>query len=460
MDLFHSLKATIITSQILSDSPLKTTQNYKTTLRTFISFTIFLSLLSFNTYALFFWSQEQNDVSFLFSGATTMMFTTVTYIASVLINYLYFEIIFRLFNKFLCPFKPNHNKFNEILRRKTIIRIFMGIAVITTSTVIACHTLKESNIWNIIVTCSSQVFYISIYIIHIQFLTFVIILSRCFYLINSKLLYLMKNTNILTNSTREMVDSADVCLHIQYCCRENKRRLINTLSELYDRLRMLTEQVNTTYFAHLLLDLLVIYCQLSFNLYRMFYMSFSYQQITTYQIDDISSIIISCSFEIFHISIYIIHIQFITFVIILNRCFYLINCKLLYLTKNTNILTNSTIEMIDSDDVCSQTLYCCRENKRRLINTLSELHDKLRMLTEQVNITYSAHLLSNLLVIYSQLSFSLYWMFYMTFFYQKITTYQAPLPVISWCIHVMELLQLITCCSSASFEVSHFPFLV
>ncbi|KAJ9591824.1 hypothetical protein L9F63_001641, partial [Diploptera punctata] len=283
MDLFHSLKETIRISQILTSSPLKTTQVNKITFRKLFSFTIFLSFLSVNIFSYILWFQEQNDVSFRFSGALVDIFTTIAYIAGVVISDLYFENIFNLFNKFVCPFKQYQNRLDAILRLKIIIRLLIGIILLTIA-VIVYTAHRGINNWNIVSGCSFEIIQNSMYIIHVQFLTFVNILNRCFYLINNKLINLMKSTNILRNSTGEMMDSSDFCLQTRYCGRGNKICIINILSEIYGNLCMLTEQVNTTYSVHVLLKLLVIYCQLSFSLYWAFYVSFFYQQITTHQI--------------------------------------------------------------------------------------------------------------------------------------------------------------------------------
>ncbi|KAJ9591823.1 hypothetical protein L9F63_001640, partial [Diploptera punctata] len=283
MDIFHSLKETIRISQILTSSPLKTTQDIKITFRKLFSFTIFLSFLSVNIYSHILWFHEQNDVSFRFSGAIANIFTTIAYIAGVVISDLYFENVFNLFNKFVCPFKQYQNKFNVNLRLKIIIRLLIGIILLIIAIVL--YPAQQGNdIWSIVSGCSSEIVQNSMYIIHVQFLTFVIILNRCFNLINNKLINLAKNTNILRNSRGEIMDSTDCCLQTRYCCKENKRHLINILPEIHANLCMLTEKVNTTYSVHVLLQLLVIYCQLSFSLYWMFYMSFFCQQITTHQI--------------------------------------------------------------------------------------------------------------------------------------------------------------------------------
>ncbi|KAJ9591798.1 hypothetical protein L9F63_001615, partial [Diploptera punctata] len=110
-------------------------------------------------------------------------------------------------------------------------------------------------------------------------------------------------------------------------------------------------------------------------------------------------VLFCCTSVIIHISMYVIGIQFIAFVIIIDQCFYLINCKLSHISNNINMynLKNSTFktssEMTDFSEIDSQNEYVSMDNRRSPVNTLSKLHYSLRMLAQHVNAIYSAHLL-------------------------------------------------------------------
>ncbi|KAJ9584614.1 hypothetical protein L9F63_021042, partial [Diploptera punctata] len=276
MDLCQSLKTTISVSRLLCSFPLKTAENVRNGLNTFsitelFSFSIFLIGFSLNICSQIAWFQIQNNVSILFSGSSKNIICICTYIIGISTSTLCFENTLNLFNELVVPLKQYHKEFNKILKRKIEIPLILGILLTITFVLCIIH-IVEGGFLSVSQKCSFAIIHISVYVIHIQFITFIVILNQCFSIINHKLLHLSNNININNvmdstfEATSEMMDNSNTNLQTKSTCRENKR-VIKILSKLHDSLRTFTHHVNAIYAGYILLHLLELYLQLAFSIY-------------------------------------------------------------------------------------------------------------------------------------------------------------------------------------------------
>ncbi|KAJ9591799.1 hypothetical protein L9F63_001616, partial [Diploptera punctata] len=268
-----SFKATILLSQLIGAFPLKKGPKKKNgeniyILQSILSLIIFSGTLSTNLYSQISWYQQQIEITFIFSLLLNCTVAFYTYITGVVISSLYYETMLNVFNKLLYPFGQFQKGFNEFFKQEIFPLIF-GILLIAlcTTTLLFLRSEIYTTPTFILFCFSNMVVYISMYVIQIQFITFVFILNQHFYLINCKLLHLSNNTNMfnVAATTSGKVDNCNF-----YLQTESAKTVLNTLSNLHKDLRMLTQQINTIYSAHILLHVLVIYTGLSFSLYHIY----------------------------------------------------------------------------------------------------------------------------------------------------------------------------------------------
>ncbi|KAJ9591797.1 hypothetical protein L9F63_001614, partial [Diploptera punctata] len=276
MNLYEAVKTTIKISQLVGALPLKAAQIYKnrkniSKTQSIFSFIIFIIVLGTNVYSNVFWLKPRHDIPMIFVGFSTSISCLCTYITGVFISSLHFEKTLNIFSKFLRNFKYYQNTFNIIIKYRITIPLVLGSFVI--STYITTFLFQDEMHISTILSCFSHVIiHISMYLIDMQLTIFLIILNKCFYLINSKLINLSNDIHLynVRNSLHEMADFPDIFQQSQYSC-ENKIRLIKVLSELHNIVRMLAKQVNAIYAAHILLHVFVIFCGLAFSAYHVFY---------------------------------------------------------------------------------------------------------------------------------------------------------------------------------------------
>ncbi|KAJ9591822.1 hypothetical protein L9F63_001639, partial [Diploptera punctata] len=284
MNFHNILKIIIIATQLVGGVPFKTHKNYRNIIHrlTFVtqqilSFVIFMSVLATNIYSQTLWFQTDIQISFVISGFSASFTCLCSYIAGVVISTLYFQKTLNMLNKLLCHFHQHQENLNKIIKRKIVIPLILGGLWISLYVILYALNI-DLNIWYILFSCSSVIIHFSMYVSDVQFITFVIIIYKCFYLINCKLVHMYNNINMsnLINSTfktsSEIVGFPEIDFQKEYVSMDNTRSPVNTLSKLHGSLRMLAQHVNAIYSAHLLLHTLIIYSRLSLSLYNIYYL--------------------------------------------------------------------------------------------------------------------------------------------------------------------------------------------
>ncbi|KAJ9591821.1 hypothetical protein L9F63_001638, partial [Diploptera punctata] len=281
MFFFKAVKIVTKTSQLLGALPLNSLENKNRTnifiLQFILSLTIFLSVLLAQIYAHIYWFRQYFEIAFAVSGFLSSTFCKLSYITGVFTSALRFKNMLNLFNKTLSSSHENQEWLHTILTKQTTIPLileFLVIAVHNNSFIID----KELSIFNMSAMWSYLIVNITIYTIDSQFIMFVNVLNQYYFLINSKLLSMFKNVRRSTHEvTREMADCSGNHLQKESISKENTTIVIIKLSKMHNSLCMLTKQVNTTYSAHIVIHLSLIYCELSFSVYYILCNIFLYE---------------------------------------------------------------------------------------------------------------------------------------------------------------------------------------
>ncbi|KAJ9591795.1 hypothetical protein L9F63_001612, partial [Diploptera punctata] len=247
--------------------------NLSTTLQTFYTFSICITVFAVLLYSQVTWIQLENNSTFLFSGFSTSIICLCCFLTGISASAFNFEKTLNSFNQFV--YQSQQHNFSKILKGQTIIPLLCGIFLIIAyfSTFLFYY---EISLFAIYTSCSYSIIHSAIFVVNIQFMTFVVILNQCFNQINNKLLHLIKYSMYVQTeytckqNTTQMKHVPEMYVQKESTCKQNTTRVIKTLSKLHNSLSKLTNHVNTIYSAHILLHLLLIYSQLSFCLYHIF----------------------------------------------------------------------------------------------------------------------------------------------------------------------------------------------
>ena len=164
------------------------------------------------------------------------------------------------------------------------------------------------------------------------------------------------------------------------------------------------------------------------------------------------------SFSIIHVVVYVVCVQFIVFVLVLNGSFSSINSKLLNLLFNMQKFSEMNSDYVFCvNKVGYSTLESFENAIKYTVNSLAGCHDDLCNIARKVNIAYSVHIITHLIMTFLNLSFNFYHTLVLCAFHREETRITDFLfPVIGTFFNIFKLLQQVLYCAACSNEVSPF----
>ena len=146
--------------------------------------------------------------------------------------------------------------------------------------------------------------------------------------------------------------------------------------------------------------------------------------------------------------IYVTDVQFIAFVLILNKNFSGINLQLIGF-HNYQVETRRN----GSKNASTSGIKLSSGGMNFSVRVLASFHDELCKIADKLNSAYSTHIIVHLVGIFCNLCFNSYHCFIIIFQQEYVRKTDILLPLVAFCHDFMQMLQLVYYCAGTSYQV-------